>query len=431
MKEETKNIDLRLVGKESLVYNPSQVSWSISEHVSRENPILERIVVYSMVSLFFLVLIYMLIAQVAISTKTMGTLEYENSSAVLINENDLTVEKLFFKPNATVKKGDILVQGKGQLSVASLIKMKKAKTDIMKMIEMDEVGRCSDPCMRQLEQLSESTFAFEQNLTVKGGFKEYLLRTTSEFKSYITALRARQGLGATAGGLRNQIRNTQNKIRQIISRGSQDILRMELNELRSELANLQSQLKEKTSSIESNIAQNRNAFKISINNLSSNIDDYVDDNQIRAQNDGVLVYMEKISEGQFVSARTKMFQVIPVNDKLIGKALISNKDITKIQKGHKVKVSIDALPEREYSSAWGVVDFISVEPKEDSQTGELKYEIWITLDRQSLKDYKGDTQDFKLGMTYQAEIITEYKSLFRVAISNLLNIKDEYLGDYL
>jgi multidrug efflux pump subunit AcrA (membrane-fusion protein) len=431
VKEETKNIDLRLVGKESLVYNPSQVSWSISEHVSRENPILERIVVYTMLSIFFLVIVYTLIAKVAISTKTAGSLEYENSSVVLINENDLTVEKLFFKPNATVKKGDILLQGKGQLSVANLIKMKKSKEDIMKMIEMDEVGKCGNPCIRQLEQLSETTFAFEQNLSVKGTFKDYLQRITTEFKSYLNALRTRQSLDASTGGLRNQIRNTQDKIRKIVSRGSQDVLRMELNQLKTELANLQSQLKERTASTESNIDQNRNVFKVSINNLGSNINDYVDNNQVRAQNDGVLVYLEKVSEGQFIGARTKIFQVIPVGGQLIGKALISNKDISTIQKGLKVKISVDALPEREYSSAWGVVDFVSIEPKEDPQTKELKYEIWITLDRQSLEDYKGDTQYFKLGMTYKAEIITTYKSLFRVAISKLLNIKDEYLGDYL
>jgi len=431
MKEETKNVDLRLVGKESLVYNPSQVSWSISEHVSRENPILERIVVYSMLGIFFLVIIYSLIAQVAISTKTSGVLDYESSSATLINENDITVEKVFFKPNAMVKKGDILLQGKGQLSVANLIKMRKAKDDIMKLIDMDEAGKCGNPCIQKLEQFSETTFAFDQNISVKGGFKDYLMRTTSEFKSYINALKARQSLGATTGGLRNQIKTTQEKIRKIVSRGSQDVLRMELNQLKSELVNAQSQLKERVASTESNIEQNRNVFKVSINNLNSNIDDYVDDNQLRSQNDGVLVYLEKISEGQFISARTKMFQVIPVGGQLIGKALISNKDVSKVKKGQKVKISIDALPEREYSSAWGVVDFISVEPKEDPQTKERKYEIWITLDRQSLEDYKGEVQNFKLGMTYQAEIITSYQSLFRVAISKLLNIKDQYLGDYI
>lgn len=431
MKEQTKNIDFRLVGKESLTYHPSKVSWSVSQHISRENPLLERVILYVLVYMFLMIVAYAALSKVAISTKTQGALEYLTPSSEVLVQNDFTVETIYINPNDEVRKGEIILRGEDQLSQANIDALNASYGSINTMIQLDESGRCGSRCVQDLTTLSEGTFALERTITSQGVFKDYLVRLSSEFKNYINALENRQSLAASTSGLRLQIKQARDKIKRIERQGSIDILRMEYDQLKTELANLESNLSERQSSVRSNVRQARNAFSLSLSQLPQQMSTYIESHQIVAPMDGVVVFDKPLAPGQFLQARSKVLQVIPVGDPLIGRSLVSNKDIAKIQEGDVVKISLDALPEREFESVWGEVYAIAVDPKEDPQTKELKYEISIALDQQALQDYRGEEKPFRLGMTFQAQIITEYRSLLRVVIMRLLNIKDEYFGDYI
>jgi adhesin transport system membrane fusion protein len=431
MAEEDVENDFKQVGKSSLVYHPSKVSWSISEYISTENPRNSRIVLYSLIICFGAFFAFAYFSQVAISINITGNLDYKNPSPVLVNKNDMTINQILIKPNQVVQKGQTLLLGKAQLTGPLLKEMKDRKNEIFRLINIDKKGKCFQLCVKKLTNYSSDSFSLNPKVDVGGSLKDFLIKLSNEYKNYTNALNQKLNFPSTTLGLRNRIRQFTQKIRRIERKRAQNILKLEYAKLKGDLADVRSQLKEKENQLNNKVLQTRNVFTISLNNYSRNIKDYISGNQLKAPIKGSVVFLDDISSGQFIGARTKLFKILPVGNPLFAKSLVSNADISKIKVGDKVKISLNALPEREYGSVWGKIINISIDPKEDPQTKELKYESIIQLKSQNLKSYDGKTKNFKLGMGYNAKVITDYQSLLKVSVYKLLNIKKEYLGDLL
>lgn len=423
------NEDHKQVGLESVRYHPSKVSWAMSQHISRENPKIHRLLVYLIISILILSFVYSVFTKVAISLKASGKLDFDANTITIVNSHDIVVDKILFKDNDVIKKNDLLVIAKKQISTDQARKLNNDSLEILKLIDQESAKKCNPSCLASLNNFLINGFLKTPKLEVEGELSEYLRQVSSDLSNYVLALKNVGNEGSTLGGLKTRLSQAQAKLAQIKSKNAQNLLAMEVDNLNKEIADINSQINEKKLGSSNQVANARAALSLSLRPMKEKLISYRASHELRSTIDGILKFEGIGGEGELISARSKVFQIIPTTSNLVAKILVQNKDISDIAVGDKVKVSIQALPEREYGSVAGSIKKISATPIEVKETGSLNYEVVVSLEKQTLKSTFGEEKSFKLGMLLDAKIITKHKTLFWVGISKLLNIKQEYLGE--
>lgn len=419
----------REVGAESLRYHPSKVSWAMSQHISRENPKIHRILVYFITSIFIVSILFSLFTKVAISIKASGNLDFEDNSLSLVNNNDLVVNKIFFKDNEPIKKNDLLLIGKKQITEMIEKKLRSDAQEVLTQIDTEKNGGCSINCIKILENIIENGFIKNEGLNVESTLVDYLRQLSSDLNAYIVSLKNVGSEDSTLSGLRLRLSQAQSKLNLIFKKNVQSLLAMEVENLKKEIADIKSQIEEKKLGNFNQVSNARSALVLSLKPLNEKIIDYKKNHEIRSPVDGIIKYEGVGGEGELLSARTKVFQIIPASSHLVAKIYVQNKDISLISKNQKVKIAIQALPEREFGAVEGVITKISTKAIESKESQNLNYQVFVQLDRQSLVTFNGEEKKFKSGMLLDAKIITKHRTLFWVGMSKLLNLKEEYLGE--
>ena len=419
----------REVGFESLRYHPSKVSWAMSQHISREDPRIHRILVYFITLIFLVSILFSLFTKVAISIKASGNLDFEDNSLTLVNNNDLVVNKIFFKDNEPVKKNDLLLIGKKQITEMVEKKLRSDAGEVLTQIDNEKNGVCSINCLKILENILENGFFKNEGLNVESMFVDYLRQLSSDLSAYIVSLKNVGSEDSTLSGLRLRLSQAQSKLNLIFRKNAQSLLAMEVENLKKEIADIKSLIEEKKLGNFNQVSNARSALVLSLKPLNEKIIDYIKNHEIRSPVDGIIKYEGIGGVGELLSARTKVFQIIPASSHLVAKIYVQNKDISLISKNQKVKIAIQALPEREFGAVEGAITKISTKPIESKESQNLNYQVFIQLGRQSLVSFDGEEKKFKSGMLLDAKIITKHRTLFWVGISKLLNLKEEYLGE--
>lgn len=123
---------------------------------------------------------------------------------------------------------------------------------------------------------------------------------------------------------------------------------------------------------------------------------------IKSPINGKLEVHEKWTDNQYVSPGKHIYTVIPdANSRYIGIVQSPVQNSGKVKTGQKVNILLDDYPYSEFGVVEGVVQNISLMPKEKS------YMIRISLRDSSLVSSYGKSLNFKPEMTGTAEIITE------------------------
>lgn len=419
----------RQVGIESLRYHPSKVSWAMSQHISRENPKIHRSLVYLLLVLLLLTLTYSLITKVAISIKASGKLDFDASKVSVVNSNDLVVDKIFFKHNDQVKENDLLVVAKKQITFEQAKKLSDDTEILNKLIELEKSNKCDSACVTSLDGLLNASFGKTTKLSVEGELFDYLKQVSTELANYVQSLKNIGNEGSTLTGLKLRLSQAQGKLNQIKRKNAQKLLAMEVENLNKEIADTTAQINEKKIGSKNQVSNARGPLLLSLKPMKEKIITYKKSHELRAPVSGILQFENIGGEGELISGRTKVFQILPTSSNLVAKIQVQNKDISEIAKGDRVKIAIQALPEREYGPVYGEIQKIGVTPIENKETATLSYEVVVNLEKQSLSSNLGGEKTFKIGMLLDAKIITKHKTLFWVGITKLLNIKEEYLGE--
>lgn len=426
---ESENKNHQQVGIESLRYHPSKVSWAMSQHISRENPKIHRLLVYILILVLLLILAYSLVTKIAISIKANGKLDFEANTLNIVNSDDMVVDKIFFKDNEAVRKNDLLLIAKKQISPDQARKLLDESEVISTSIEAEKNKSCKSVCMKRLDDILAQGLTKTANLNIEGELSNYLKQLSTELSTYVLALKNVGNEGSTLSGLRLRLTQAQSKLNQIRKKNAQKLLAMEVESLNKEIADINAQINEKKLGSSNLVDNARSVLQLNLKPMREKLITYRKAHELRSSVDGILKFGSLGGEGELISARSKVFQIIPTSSNLVAKIFVQNKDISEISKGDKVKIAIQALPEREYGSVNGTIKKISTVPIEVKETGSLNYEVVIELEKQTLVSTFGEEKTFKLGMLLDAKIITKHKTLFWVGISKLLNVKEEYLGE--
>jgi multidrug resistance efflux pump len=125
---------------------------------------------------------------------------------------------------------------------------------------------------------------------------------------------------------------------------------------------------------------------------------------ITAPSKGMVIYIEKFSEGYYVKPDKPLLAIIPVNREFLAKVKVPSLRYGKIREGQKVRLSLDNYPFQEYGYFYGIIQSKSFMPVEKA------YELIIKLPAELVSSY-GQKIEYKPNMSGTAEVIIEDQRL--------------------
>lgn len=141
---------------------------------------------------------------------------------------------------------------------------------------------------------------------------------------------------------------------------------------------------------------------------------------VKASCDGVINTSVDLVVGDVLSAQREVLTILPNNDtEYKGVFFVSNSNIGKIKEGMVINANVYAYPNSEYGYLKGTITKVSNDIKVNSQTGEAYYQVEAKLDTNGFYDKDGTKLSMKAGMSCEAKIITEDKSILVYVLEKL------------
>jgi len=146
----------------------------------------------------------------------------------------------------------------------------------------------------------------------------------------------------------------------------------------------------------------------------------IDHANVTAAIDGIVNSNVDLVTGDVLAAGTQVMTIIPEEDGAYKVNIyVANRNIGKLKKGMKVKLSLDALPNSEYGYLIGTTTNVSEDIKVDNENTYGYYLVEATVDNKKMYDKNGEEAELKSGMSGQAKIVVGEKSIFRYVMEKL------------
>jgi len=195
-----------------------------------------------------------------------------------------------------------------------------------------------------------------------------------------------------------------------------------LKQMDASIINMQSTLLAKQREkmeLDKQISDQKLNFIQSLNTLRSEIENWKSKYLLIAPIDGTLLFSTFIQENQTIQSGQEVFYIAPSTSDYYGEMNISQYSFGKIKKGQRVNVKFSAYPYPEFGMVNGTISYISEVPIHDS-IFMSKVEF-----RNGLKTNFGKVIKPRLGMTAQAEIITDDRRLIERFFKNIRSVFSE------
>ena len=150
---------------------------------------------------------------------------------------------------------------------------------------------------------------------------------------------------------------------------------------------------------------------------------------IKASSSGIATAIN-IQEGQFVNNSTVLLSIIPKNSDLVAEFYVPSNMIGFIKIGDKVLLRYEAYPYQKFGHANGEISTISKVSLLSSDLPNVSaifpqqksvYIVKAKLENQSIMTY-GNQQKLQVGMTFEADVLREKRSVFEWVFEPLISI---------
>ncbi|QZY54910.1 HlyD family efflux transporter periplasmic adaptor subunit [Crassaminicella profunda] len=150
----------------------------------------------------------------------------------------------------------------------------------------------------------------------------------------------------------------------------------------------------------------------SINDSIESLNLKINNCNIYAQVTGYTNLINQISNGDLIMNGKEVATIVPEDGSGYKiQIYISNKDISNIHIGDKIKYHFLALPHREYGELEGEIESISTDATLSDNNTAGYYMVEASITDKPLYSYKGDKSQIKVGMLCESHIITRRKKI--------------------
>ncbi|MBX7220859.1 MAG: HlyD family efflux transporter periplasmic adaptor subunit [Blastocatellia bacterium] len=136
------------------------------------------------------------------------------------------------------------------------------------------------------------------------------------------------------------------------------------------------------------------------------------ESEIRAPESGAVSALVVHHSGEFVSSGTVLCSIVPEQAEALVELVIPNLEMKNLKLGSEVKYSFDAYPAAEFGKAAG--NIVKIAPDSTIIEGKSVYHAWASLNQIELNGSGQRKVTIRMGMTAQAEIVTERKPLLSI-----------------
>ena len=98
----------------------------------------------------------------------------------------------------------------------------------------------------------------------------------------------------------------------------------------------------------------------------------------------------------------------------IVQVVIDDKDIADLKVGSAVKLKVNSISYKEYGTIDGEIMRVSADVSIDQETGKSFYIAEASVNKESLKNSKGEEKEIKAGMQCQVQLLKDKKTLFKL-----------------
>ena len=168
-------------------------------------------------------------------------------------------------------------------------------------------------------------------------------------------------------------------------------------------ANLTARSKE-LAELENKIRTEQTSFVQALNSIISEMERWKQQYVLIAQQDGELAYSGIIQEKQYIEAGQPIFYINPKSTNYFGEMHVGQNNMGKVRNGQRVLISMNSYPYEEYGKVEGKILMITDVPYRDS-TYISRVQLFLKGENTGIR--------LKIGMTGDAEIITEDASLLK------------------
>lgn len=189
-----------------------------------------------------------------------------------------------------------------------------------------------------------------------------------------------------------------------------------INERDNFSQNLEKTKSEKLSSIEADIMECESQLK-SLSDNDEVYKDYLDKETIVAYQDGYLNLPSNIIKGATLEVGSQLGSIVKDStadsNNYIVQLVIDDKDIADLKVGSAVKLKVNSISYKEYGTIDGEIMRVSADVSIDQETGKSFYIAEASVNKESLKNSKGEEKEIKAGMQCQVQLLKDKKTLFK------------------
>ena len=402
-------------GREALVYNPSSVSWAVSESVARPPALLSRMVLYSILGVLVAGGVFSYFATVAVTVSGRGIVRTSGKIRPVRAQVTGKVAELLVKNGKRIKKGDALIEMENVISAQELERIQSLLGRLRKVVGSgdsrtamaeaqvlgQELLRLTGPVLTsERAALTEATSAYERALRQLHDTVPELSRADLTEREMATA-----------------------KIAKIKKERLETELASDLAELERTVARLNVALRDRREQALRQLATARSTLEVQVNSFAEALRVQVGSLRILSPVDGVVSNLAVSGVGELITSGQTLFEVIPEGGQLIGEIQIANKDIAQLRVGLPVRLKLDAFPYQDYGFVSGSVLELPQDVTRSEKGAPPTYQVLVSLDRTVLDGSHG-RGNVLLGMTFDADIQIRRRTLLQMAVVEMLKLKD-------
>lgn len=411
-----------------------------------ESPVspLGRFTFWTVTILIIITILWLIIGKIDVVVNARGVIIPDGEAKVIQAYETGVVDRILIKEGEFVKKDQLLITINSKTSDAKLKSI--SKNIHQDKLEADRLkasgnGTSFIPTDRNIsEEAKTQQKLYKENLAILNNSIKSKKQQIQQLQNQIVSIQAqkrdyefqlknaREKLNRQKEVIDiiayNSYQDTQNQVNSLtesISRTNSEILRLKAqqNQIQSEINQMNANFKSENLSLLANTQKEIRGLE-----ADKELVEFSNQNQrILAPTDG---YIDKLSIhtiGAVVTPAQELIALTPIEQPLMIKAKVLNRDIGFVKEGMPVSVKIDTFDFQKYGILKGKVKSISKNSINDEEMG-LIYEIYISLDNDTLL-VEGKEKKITAGMTLNAEIEVNKRRVIEFFIYPLIKYLDE------
>jgi membrane fusion protein, peptide pheromone/bacteriocin exporter len=390
-----------------IVYEMKDLAES-REIFEKKPKIIFSFIVYLIISLFMVAIIFCCVFDMEIVVKARGIVRPTDKVSSLRNKIIGRVDKVYINyiEGTRVKKGDIIYS----LDIRDY--------QASKQFSLEQINKSN----KEISGLETILYCI-QNEILEENAKSNFSKNDEYYSGYLKFYN-------TVSKLNNQIK--QNKkdydIKQNLAQAGQ-IPKNDALDAKILLDNSEYELKiyknQYIYDLQKQIIDNKQNLYSSEKDLKT-ADFNIDNAVIRAPIDGIIKIINEISVGDVLSVNYEICNIVPDANQFTMYIYVNNKDINEIKKGQKIRYHFDALAYQEYGEMFGKIIEVGADSIVDLQSKSNQYFALGSIEPKILHSYKGIEGEVKIGMTYEAQIVTRKKKIILFMLEEVKLIFTSY-----